>query len=69
MYPMLEETTVVPRLRTPARGGTERSVNNNVRKNHAKDLDIVWDMDSDLRRLALSFGNSQIYNNDVSGTI
>ena len=38
---------------------TERSVSNNVRRIeswHAKELDIVWNMDSDLRRLALSFG-------------
>jgi len=61
MYQMLEETNVVPRLRTSARGDTERSVSNNVTRIenwHAKELDIVWNMDSDLRRLALSFGNS-----------
>ena len=61
MHQMLEETNVVPRLRTSARGDTERSVSNNVRRIenwHAKELDIVWNMDSDLRRLALSFGNS-----------
>ena len=61
MHQMLEETNVVPKLRTSARGDTERSVNNNVRRIedwHAKELDIVWNMDSDLRRLALSFGNS-----------
>ena len=61
MHQMLEEINVVPKLRTSARGDTERSVNNNVRRIedwHAKELDIVWNMDSDLRRLALSFGNS-----------
>ncbi len=61
MHQMLEETNVVPKLRTSARGDNERSVMNNARRVedwHTKELDIVWNMDSDLRRLALSFGNS-----------
>jgi len=60
MHQMLEETNVVPKLRTSARGDNERSVMNNARRVedwHTKELDIVWNMDSDLRRLALSFGN------------
>ena len=41
---MLEETNVVPRSRTSARGDTERSVNNNLRRIedwYTKELDIV----------------------------
>jgi hypothetical protein len=44
MHQMLKETNVVPRLRTSARGNTEISVNNNVRRIedwHAKYLHIV----------------------------
>ena len=58
---MVKETNDVPKLRTSARGDTERSVSNNVRRIedwHANELDIVWHMNSDLRKLALSFGNS-----------
>ena len=61
MHQMLEETNVVPKLRISARGDTKRSVSKNVRRIedwHTKELGIVWNMDSDLRRLALSFGNS-----------
>ncbi len=60
MHQMLEETNVVPKLRTSARGDTGRSVSNNVRRIedwHTKELDIVWNMNSDLRKLALSFDN------------
>ena len=60
MHQMLEETNVVPKLRTSARGDNERSVMNNARRVedwHTKELDIVWNMDSDLRKLALSFDN------------
>ena len=32
MHQMLEETNVVPKLRTSARGDTKRSVSNNVRR-------------------------------------
>ena len=61
MHQMLGETNAVPRLRTPARGNTKRPVNNSVRRSedwYSKEIDIVWNMDSDLRRFALSFSNS-----------
>ena len=58
MWPF--EDNYPPKLRTSARGDIERSVINNARRIedwHTKELDIVWNMDSDLRRLALSFDN------------
>ena len=57
----VKKTNVMPKLRISARGDTERSSSNNVKtvvNCHAKELDIVWNIDSDLRRLASSFGNS-----------
>ena len=57
MHQMLEQSNVVPRLRTSTRGDTVRSANNNQKRIedwHNKELQIVWNMEPELRRLALA---------------
>ena len=56
MHQMLGQPNPMPRLRTSLRGGTTPSANNNrrVEEWHNKELEIIWKMDLELRRLALS---------------
>ena len=57
LHKMLGQPNVVPTFRTSTRGDTEQSEINNQRRIkdcHNKELEIVWNMDSELRRLALS---------------
>ena len=56
MHQMLGQPNPVPRLRTSSRGGTTRSAAGTRRFEewHHKELEIVWKMDLELRRLALS---------------
>ena len=57
LHQMLRQPNVVPKLRTSTRGDIEQSEINNQRRIkdwHNKELEIVWNMDSELRRLALS---------------
>ena len=60
LHQMLGQPNVVPKLRTSTRGDTEQSEVNNqriIKDWHNKELEIVWNMDSELRRLALSACN------------
>ena len=53
MHQMLEQSNVVPRLRTSTRGDTVRSANNNQKRIedwHNEKLQIVWNMEPKLRR-------------------
>ena len=55
------ENNVVPKLRTSTRGDTDRSATNNERRIedwHDKEFPIVWKMDEDLRRTALSLSDA-----------
>ena len=57
LHQMLGTTNVVPRLRSSNRGDNERSAINYQRRIgewHDKELEIIWNMDSELNRLALS---------------
>ena len=57
---MLGETNIVPKLRTSTRGDMGRSSTNNERRVedwHDKKFPIVWKMDVDRRRTALSLRN------------
>ena len=60
MHQMLGETNIVPKLRTSTRGDMGRSSTNNERRVedwHDKEFPIVWKMDVDRRRTALSLRN------------
>ena len=61
MHQMQGENNVVPKLRTSTRGDTDRSATNNERRIedwHDKEFPIVWKMDEDLRRTALSLSDA-----------
>ena len=54
---MLGEVNRVPKLRTSTRGNTNKAEMNNqkrIRDWHDKEIDIIWNMAPDLRRMALS---------------
>ena len=58
---MLGEKNVVPKLRSSTRSETKRSSMNNARRIddwHDKEFDVVWKMDEDLMRTALSLSNN-----------
>ena len=57
MHQMLEQYKIVPRLRTLTRGDTVWSAINNQKRIgnwHNKELQLVWKMNPELRRLALA---------------
>ena len=57
MHQMLGQHNHVPKLRVSTRGDMERSERNNQKRIedwHNKELQIIWNMDSELRREALS---------------
>ena len=57
MHQMLGSNNSVPKLRTSTRVENDRSMENSqkrIRDWHDKELDIIWKMDMELRRLALS---------------
>ena len=56
MHQMLGQPNPVPRLQTSSRGGVTRSAAGTRRFEewHNKELEIIWKMDLELRRLALS---------------
>ena len=61
MHQMQGENNVVPKLRTSTRGDTDRSATNNERRIEDwqdKEFPIVWKMDEDLRRTALSLSDA-----------
>ena len=54
---MLGEVNCVPKLRTSTRGNANKAEMNSqkrIRDWHDKEIGIIWNMASDLRRLALS---------------
>ena len=57
LHQMLGQPNVVPKLRTSTRGDIEQSEINNQRRIkdwHNRELEIIWNMDSETRRIALS---------------
>ena len=57
MHQMPRSKNSVPKLRTSTRVENDRSIENSqkrIRDWHDKELDIIWKMDLELRRLALS---------------
>ena len=55
LHQMLGQPNVVPELRTSTRGDTKKSDINNQRRIkdwHNKELEIVWNMDSELMRVS-----------------
>jgi hypothetical protein len=57
LHQMLGQSNVVPKLRTSTRGdGTQSAINNQRRVNewHNRELEIIWNMDSEVRRLVLA---------------
>ena len=62
MHQMLGQVNVVPKLRTSTRGDVnKRAVANSQQRTrnwHAKEFDIIWKMDSELRKLAMNYNNA-----------
>ena len=57
MHQMTGQPNRVPMLRASTRGQTERAENNNktrIEEWHNKELDVIWNMDLELRRKALA---------------
>jgi hypothetical protein len=57
LHQMLGQSNVVPKLRTSTRGDVRQSsINNRRRVNewHDRELEIIWNMDSEIRRLVLA---------------
>ena len=57
LHQMLGQPNVVPKLRTSTRGDIEQSEINNQRRIkdwHNRELEIIWNMDSETRRMVLS---------------